>query len=136
MKFNELMGSHFKSNYLNEKAPKDLDAYVDELTNYGSNCYSRIEPDVLKVFAKHGIIFDRHTYGFTSEYTCRGALGLLMFTSISYQFRTGRDDFDKKAKLILNDIKYLLPKGKPFYWEGKTVNGAVRDGEVRMANKV
>ena len=100
-----------------------------EMQIKGINC--NIEQDVLKIFAKHGIIFNSHRYGYTSEYTCPGAL--LKFDSTSNLFRTGRADFDKKAKLILNDIKYLLPKYKSFHWVGKTISGNARNGEVRTA---
>ena len=131
MRDEDIVGSiTFRNNEINESS-EELDAYADRLTNYGMNCYDGIEQDVLKIFAKHGIIFNSHRYGYTSEYTCPGAL--LKFDSVSYQFRTGRADFDKKAKLILNDIKYLLPKYKSFYWNGKTISGNARNGEVRTA---
>ena len=123
------------NNVLKESAnPSESDSikyYVQNITNYGMNCYTRYEEDIVRIFAEHGIKFDNHSYGYTSEYTCPG--GLMRYSSTSSLFRTRRADFDEKAKDIMNEICKILPKNEDFDWQGKTVHGCIRNGTVRFA---
>lgn len=108
-----------------------LKYYVQNITNYGMNCYTRYEEDIIRIFAEHGIKFNNHRYGYTSEYTCPGCL--MQFDSVTWFFRTRRAEFDEKAKDIMNDICKILPKNNEFEWQGKTVDGCIRNGTVRFA---
>lgn len=86
---------------------------------------------IVRIFAEHGIKFNNHRYGYTSEYTCPGCL--MQFDSVTWFFRTRRAEFDEKAKEIMNDICKILPKNEEFDWQGKTVDGCIRNGTVRFA---
>lgn len=127
---------YIMQNVLKESAnPSESDLrlkyYVQNITNYGMNCYTRYEEDIVRIFAEHGIKFNNHRYGYTSEYTCPGCL--MQFDSVTCFFRTRRAEFDEKAKDIMNDICKILPKNEEFDWQGKTVDGCIRNGTVRFA---
>lgn len=87
------------------------------------NRYSSIEPYVLEIFEKYGIIFTTHRYSYTSEYYCNQ--GRLKFNCTGNDFYSNSEFYDKKAEMIMNEIKHILPKYGEFHWfgnNGKTLS--------------